>query len=168
MCGSAGCGKTLLAHGVPRPRRRPVRRAGRVHGLRGDGEELAKNVASAGLRSDRTWWPARSSSSTTSTSSAAKSRRPASTTWKGCSSGWATPSTRIGAKRVVLDTIEALFAGLPNEAILRAELRRLFRWLKDKGVTAIITGERGDEHPDPPRAGGVRLRLRHPPGPSGV
>ena len=51
----------------------------------------------------------------------------------------------IGAKRVVLDTIESLFAGLPNPLILRAELRRLFRWLKDKGVTAIITGERGDE-----------------------
>jgi len=51
----------------------------------------------------------------------------------------------IGAKRVVLDTIESLFAGLPNQLILRAELRRLFRWLKDKGVTAIITGERGEE-----------------------
>jgi circadian clock protein KaiC len=51
----------------------------------------------------------------------------------------------IGAKRVVLDTLEALFAGLPNEAILRAELRRLFRWLKDKGVTAVITAERGAE-----------------------
>ena len=50
----------------------------------------------------------------------------------------------IGAKRVVLDTIEALFAGLPNHAILRAELRRLFRWLKDRGVTAVITGERGE------------------------
>lgn len=49
----------------------------------------------------------------------------------------------VGAKRVVLDTIEALFSGLQNEGILRAELRRLFRWLKDKGVTAIITGERG-------------------------
>ncbi len=49
----------------------------------------------------------------------------------------------IGAKRVVLDTIEALFAGLPNEATLRAELRRLFRWLKEKGVTTVITGERG-------------------------
>ena len=42
----------------------------------------------------------------------------------------------IGAKRVVLDTIETLFGGLSNDAILRAELRRLFRWLKDKGVTA--------------------------------
>jgi len=51
----------------------------------------------------------------------------------------------IGAKRVVLDTLEALFAGLPNEAILRAELRRLFRWLKDKRVTAVITAERGRE-----------------------
>lgn len=50
----------------------------------------------------------------------------------------------IGAKRVVLDTVEALFAGLPNHAILRAELRRLFRWLKDRGLTAIITGETGE------------------------
>ena len=50
----------------------------------------------------------------------------------------------IGARRVVLDTIETLFAGLPNPAILRAELRRLLRWLKDRGVTAIITGERGN------------------------
>ncbi len=50
----------------------------------------------------------------------------------------------IGAKRVVLDTIEALFAGLPNQAILRAELRRLFRWLKDQGMTAVITGEKGE------------------------
>src|SRR6266404_1653954 len=50
----------------------------------------------------------------------------------------------IGAKRVVLDTIESLFSGMSNTAILRAELRRLFRWLKDKGVTTIITGERGD------------------------
>jgi len=51
----------------------------------------------------------------------------------------------VGAKRVVLDTIEALFSGLSNTAILRAELRRLFRWLKDRGVTAIVTGERGDK-----------------------
>jgi len=50
----------------------------------------------------------------------------------------------IGAKRVVLDTIETLFSGFANQAILRAELRRLFRWLKDKGVTAVITAERGD------------------------
>ena len=50
----------------------------------------------------------------------------------------------IGAKRVVLDTIESLFAGMENMALLRSEIRRLFKWLKEKGVTAIITGERGD------------------------
>ena len=50
----------------------------------------------------------------------------------------------IGARRVVLDTIEVLFSALPNQGILRAELHRLFRWLKDKGVSAVITAERGD------------------------
>jgi circadian clock protein KaiC len=50
----------------------------------------------------------------------------------------------VGAKRVVLDTIEALFSGFSNMALLRSELRRLFRWLKDRGVTAVITAERGE------------------------
>ena len=50
----------------------------------------------------------------------------------------------IGAKRIVLDTLEALFSALPNEAIIRAELRRLFRWLKEKDLTAVITCERGE------------------------
>ncbi len=49
----------------------------------------------------------------------------------------------VGAKRIALDTIEALFAALPNAGILRAELRRLFHWLKDRGMTAVVTGERG-------------------------
>ncbi|VXD13255.1 circadian clock protein KaiC [Planktothrix paucivesiculata] len=52
---------------------------------------------------------------------------------------------KIGAKRVVLDTVEVLFAGLANVNIIRAELRRLFRWLKEQGVTTIITGERGEQ-----------------------
>ena len=50
----------------------------------------------------------------------------------------------IGAKRIVLDTLEALFAGLDDQGRLRAELRRLLRWLKDRGVTAVITAERGE------------------------
>lgn len=50
----------------------------------------------------------------------------------------------VKAKRVVIDTIETLFGGIENHAVLRSELRRLFEWLKEKGVTAIITGERGD------------------------
>jgi circadian clock protein KaiC len=51
----------------------------------------------------------------------------------------------IGAKRLVIDTIESLFGGVENIAILRAEIRRLFQWIRDKGITAIITGERGDK-----------------------
>jgi len=51
----------------------------------------------------------------------------------------------VGAKRVFLDTIELLFAALPNEAIIRGELGRLFRWLKERGLTVVISGERGKE-----------------------
>ena len=50
----------------------------------------------------------------------------------------------VGAKRVMLDTLEALFSGFPNEGILRAELRRLFRWPKDRNLTTVVTAERGE------------------------
>ncbi len=50
----------------------------------------------------------------------------------------------VKAKRVVLDTVEALFSGFQNQALLRSELRRLFRWLKDRGVTSVITAEKGE------------------------
>ena len=50
----------------------------------------------------------------------------------------------VGAKRIVIDTIETLFGAFSNVAVLRSELRRLFSWLKDREVTAVVTGERGD------------------------
>jgi circadian clock protein KaiC len=50
----------------------------------------------------------------------------------------------VGAKRIAIDTLEAIFSGFANEAILRSELRRLFLWMKDRGITAVVTGERGD------------------------
>ena len=50
----------------------------------------------------------------------------------------------VGAKRVLIDSVEALFAGLQDESVLRSELRRLFRWLKERELTAVITGERGN------------------------
>ncbi len=50
----------------------------------------------------------------------------------------------VGAKRVMFDTLEALFSGFSNPGILRAEFRRLFRWLKDRGLTAVVTAEKGD------------------------
>ena len=52
--------------------------------------------------------------------------------------------TNVGARRVVLDSIDSLFAGIPNEAVLRSELRRLFGWLKERKLTTVITAERGD------------------------
>ncbi len=52
---------------------------------------------------------------------------------------------QIKARRVVLDGIDTLFAGLPNEALLRSELRRLFGWLKDRGLSSVITAERGEK-----------------------
>jgi circadian clock protein KaiC len=52
--------------------------------------------------------------------------------------------TKVGAKRIVLDTVESIFSSFSNTAVLRSELRRLFTWLKDKGLTAVITGEKGE------------------------
>src|SRR6185369_17501833 len=51
----------------------------------------------------------------------------------------------IGARRVMLDTIETLFGGLKDTGILRAELRRLFRWLRERRITTIVTAERGEQ-----------------------
>ena len=58
----------------------------------------------------------------------------------------------IKAKRVVLDTIEVLFSAFTNEVIVRSEIKRLFRWLADRGVTAIVTGESGEQQPSPATA----------------
>src|SRR3982750_1980009 len=52
---------------------------------------------------------------------------------------------QVGAKRVMLDTIETLFGGLKDAGVLRAELRRLFRWMRDRGITAVVTAERGEQ-----------------------
>jgi circadian clock protein KaiC len=51
---------------------------------------------------------------------------------------------QVKARRVMLDTIETLFSGLSNPAILRAEIRRLFTWLRQNELTTVITGERGE------------------------
>jgi len=81
---------------------------------------------------------------TTSISSGPRSRRRASTISRDSFVRLGAAIDSVKAKRIAIDTIEALFSGFSNEAILRAELRRLFRWLKDRGVTAVITAERGD------------------------
>jgi circadian clock protein KaiC len=143
ICGSAGCGKTLmsiefLVHGITQ-----FNEPGVFMAFEETEEDLRKNVASLGydlkdladrkkLVIDYVYIERSEIEETGEYDLEGLFVR----------LGYAIDS--IGAKRVVLDTIESIFAGLPNPSILRAELRRLFRWLKDKGVTAIVTGERGD------------------------
>jgi circadian clock protein KaiC len=143
ICGSAGCGKTLmgvefLVRGIL-----DFNEPGVLMAFEETADELAANVASLGfdlkdlqarklLRLDHVHVDRSEIEETGEYDLDGLFIR----------LGYAIDS--IGAKRVVLDTIEALFSGFPNQGVLRSEIRRLFRWLKDKGVTTVITAERGD------------------------
>jgi circadian clock protein KaiC len=143
VCGSAGCGKTLLAmeflvrgateHGEP----------GVFIAFEESAEELTQNVRSLGFDIDEL---AEQKKFVVDFVRVERSEIEETGDYdlEGLFVRMGHAIDTIGAKRIVLDTIETLFSGLSNVAILRAELRRLFRWLKDKGVTAIITGERGE------------------------
>ena len=143
LCGAAGCGKTLFAmtflvNGAER-----FGENGVFMSFEERAEDLAVNVASLGYDVERL---------------VAQKRlvidhvriEPSEIEVSGeydfeplfVRLGYAIDQVR--AKRVVLDTIEALFSGFTDQTVLRAELRRLFNWLKDRGVTAVITGERGE------------------------
>ena len=145
VCGAAGSGKTLLAmeflvRGITQ-----YQEPGVFLSFEETAEELASNVASLGFN-----LPALVQQGQLVLDYVRVERSEIEETGEydleGLFVRLGAAIDRIKAKRVVLDTIEALFASLPNEAILRAELRRLFRWLKDKQVTAIITGEQGEGH----------------------
>ncbi|MBV9876955.1 MAG: circadian clock protein KaiC [Verrucomicrobia bacterium] len=144
VCGSAGCGKSLFAleflvrgatqHGEP----------GVLLTFEESAEDIRKNVASLGFDIDAL---------------VAKKKliidfvrlerseieEHGEYDLEGLFIRLAHSIATVGAKRVVLDTIEALFAGLSNEGILRSELRRLFGWLKERGMTTVITGERAGD-----------------------
>lgn len=144
VCGSSGCGKTLFAMEFIVRGAMEYNEPGVFVSFEESSEELAKNVSSLGFDIDAL---------------AAQKKivldyihiEPSEIEETGeydleglfIRLGYAIDS--IGAKRVALDTIESLFSGMGNKGILRAELRRLFRWLKSKGVTAIITGESGEK-----------------------
>ncbi|HJT89228.1 MAG TPA: circadian clock protein KaiC, partial [Bryobacteraceae bacterium] len=144
VCGGPGCGKTMLGleflvHGAL-----DYNEPGVFLAFEETEEELAKNVATLGFDLNRL-----------------AARRKLRTEYirierheieetgeydlEGLFIRIAAAIDSVGARRIVLDTIEVLFASLNNHGIVRAELRRLFRWLKDKGLTAIVTGERGRE-----------------------
>lgn len=143
VCGSAGCGKTLLAMEFLVRGATQFREPGVFMAFEETGEELAQNVRSLGFD-----LPKLIKQKKLALDFVRVERSEIEETGEydleGLFIRLNAAIESIGAKRVVLDTIEALFSGLQNEGILRAELRRLFRWLKDKGVTAIITGERGE------------------------
>jgi circadian clock protein KaiC len=140
ICGGAGCGKTVefLVHGAMR-----YGEPGVFLSFEETAEELAQNVRSLGHDLD-----ALEASKLLAVDHVTVERSEIEETGgydlEGLFIRLSFAIDSIGAKRVVLDTIETLFGNLKDHAILRAELRRLFRWLKDKGVTAVITGEGGD------------------------
>ena len=143
VCGSAGCGKTLLAmeflvrgiieYGEP----------GVFFTFEETAEELAQNVLSLGFDLDDL-----AGRGQIAVEHVRIERDEFAETGEydleGLFIRLALAIDTIGAKRVVLDTIETLFGSLDNEALVRSELRRLFRWLKDKGVTSVVTAERGE------------------------
>ena len=143
VCGSAGCGKTLMGIEFLVRSIQNFNEPGVLMTFEETGEELAANAASLGfdlkdlqarklLRVDHVHVDR------------SKIEETGEYDLEGLFICLGFAVDAIGAKRVVLDTIEALFSGFPNQAVLRSEIRRLFRWLKDKGVTTVITAERGD------------------------
>ena len=143
ICGSAGAGKTLFGieflvrgatqHGEP----------GVFFAFEETADELAKNVASLGFNLGQL-----AAKNLLSIDHILIDRSEIQETGEYSLDGLfvrlGAAIDGIGARRVVIDTPETLFAGFENQAILRSELARLFRWLKTKGVTAIVTGERGE------------------------
>lgn len=143
ICGTAGCGKTLLAsefliHGVTQ-----YDEPGVFIAFEETEEDLTKNVASLGF--DLEDLKAQGKIYVDHISiDRSEIEEVGEYDLEGLFLRIGLAIDCVGAKRIVLDTLETLFAGLDNPAVLRAELRRLFYWLKERGITAVITGERGE------------------------
>jgi circadian clock protein KaiC len=143
ICGGPGCGKTLLAAEFLIRGATQFDEPGALITFEETGEELAQNVRSLGFDLD-----ALVEEKKIAIDYVRVERSEIAETGEydleGLFLRLGLAIDSVGAKRIVLDTIESLFAGFENQAVLRSELRRLFRFLKDRGVTAVITGERGD------------------------
>jgi circadian clock protein KaiC len=142
VCGSAGCGKTLLAMEFLVGGATQFGEPGVFMAFEETSEDLAQNVRSLGFDLEEL---AEQKKLLVDYVCIERSEieEPGEYDLEGLFIRLGHAIDTLGARRVVLDTIERLFGGLSNAAILRSELRRLFRWLKDKGVTAVITSERG-------------------------
>lgn len=143
VCGSAGCGKTLLAMEFLIRGATEFGEPGAYITFEETEQELAQNVRSLGFDVEQLV-----SEKKLAFDYIHVERREIEETGdydlEGLFLRLGLAIDSVGAKRVVLDTLEALFSGFSNMALLRAELRRLFEWLKQRGVTAVITAERGD------------------------
>ena len=142
VCGSAGCGKTLLAVEFLVRGATQFDEPGVFMAFEETAEELSQNVRSLGFDLDELI--ARNMLAVDYVHvERSEIEETGEYDLEGLFVRLGHAIDSLGAKRVVLDTLEVLFGGLRDTATLRAEIRRLFRWLKDKGVTAIVTAERG-------------------------
>ncbi|MGL5192083.1 MAG: ATPase domain-containing protein, partial [Chroococcales cyanobacterium] len=143
VCGTAGCGKTLMAMQFLIKGVEDYDEPGVFMSFEETAEELRQNVISLG-------WDVKALQDQKKLGidyvqiDRSEFQETGEYNLEGLFLRLAIAIDRVQAKRVALDTLEVLFGGLDNEAIVRSELRRLFRWLKDKGVTAIITAESGE------------------------
>jgi circadian clock protein KaiC len=142
ICGSAGCGKTLFCTEFVVRGAIQYNEPGVFMSFEESGEELTRNVASLGF--DLKELSARKKLIIDHVKiERSEIEETGEYDLEALFIRLSYAIDSIGAKRVVLDTLESLFSALPSEAILRAEIRRLFGWLKSKGMTAVVTGERG-------------------------
>ena len=143
VCGAAGCGKTLLAMEFLLRGAEQYGETGVFMAFEETEQDLAQNVRSLGFDLEKLVADGKISVDYVRIERT-EIEETGEYDLEGLFLRLGLAIDAVGAKRVVLDTLETLFGGFTNQALLRSELRRLFRWLKDKGVTAIITGERGE------------------------
>jgi circadian clock protein KaiC len=143
ICGSAGCGKSLMATEFLIRGAMQFGEPGVLMTFEETSDDIRKNVASLGFRVDQLIARKKLIIDHVKVDRS-EIEENGEYDLEGLFIRLDYAIRKIGARRVMLDTIETLFAGLSNQAILRSELRRLFGWLKDRGMTTVITGERGD------------------------
>lgn len=143
VCGGPGCGKTMFAMEFLVRGATEFNEPGVLMTFEETGEEMTKNVASLGF--DLKTLAARKKIMMDYVKiEPAEIEETGTYDLEGLFVRLQYAIESIGAKRVVLDTLEAVFSGFKNSGLLRAEIRRLFRWLKDRGMTTVVTAERGD------------------------
>lgn len=144
ICGSPGCGKTLFGMEFLVRGATQMGEPGVMLAFEESAEELTQNVRSLGFDLDRLVKENKLILDTIPIE-ATEFQESGEYDLEGLFVRLGDSIDAIGAKRIVLDTIEVLFGGLSNQGIIRSELRRLFQWLKNRNMTSIVTGERGEK-----------------------